>query len=510
MEIRLLLVDDEDLTREGLLHYVDWSSLGISHVKAASNGIQALKIVMDFKPDILLTDIRMPHMTGIELAHEVRRLSPACHILFISGYAEKEYLKSAITLKVDAYIDKPATPDNVSLAVAKTAEAIGREREKSRKDMLLTRNLGRAEDIVRDRIALILIQEQIDWKKFHEDFIPSYFSWKSGQTCYAVCLHCDLPNFPSYPYADCPGIREYWKKEGIFSDTEYFSGIIEHLCVFFLVMVKSSEQLQDAVWRLQQYINREYEQESTAVIGPPVPSFENLTDSYHSAVSEMTCVCFYEDRPRLTLLSSNFVHKPAPARLFSEKPVALESYVTLLNTIASERFTNIDYISQKLYELYLLIVQKNTGTPVYSLDDFCSQSLPRLRRNIAMQISESLIPSGHEDYEPKIRQAIQYILLNYGDEKLSIKMIADQVELSQNYFCTLFKKNCGMTVNDFIIKVRIDRARYLLKNTNLKLYEISGQIGIPDANYLNILFKKICHMTPSQYRREAYAKDESC
>ena len=82
-------------------------------------------------------------------------------------------------------------------------------------------------------------------------------------------------------------------------------------------------------------------------------------------------------------------------------------------------------------------------------------------------------------------------------------MIADQVELSQNYFCTLFKKNCGMTVNDFIVKVRIDKARYLLKNTNLKLYEISRQIGIPDANYLNILFKKTCHMTPSQYRREA-------
>ncbi len=145
MEIRLLLVDDEDLTREGLLHYVEWGNLGITHIKAASNGIQALKIAADFEPDILLTDIRMPHMSGIELAHEIRKRAPSCHILFISGYAEKEYLKSAITLKVDAYIDKPATPDNVSLAVARTAEAINREREKSRLDMLRTRNLGRAE-----------------------------------------------------------------------------------------------------------------------------------------------------------------------------------------------------------------------------------------------------------------------------------------------------------------------------------------------------------------------------
>ena len=77
MEIRLLLVDDEDLTREGLLHYVEWGNLGITHIKAASNGIQALKIAVDFEPDILLTDIRMPHMSGIELAHEVRKRSPS-------------------------------------------------------------------------------------------------------------------------------------------------------------------------------------------------------------------------------------------------------------------------------------------------------------------------------------------------------------------------------------------------------------------------------------------------
>lgn len=121
-------------------------------------------------------------------------------------------------------------------------------------------------------------------------------------------------------------------------------------------------------------------------------------------------------------------------------------------------------------------------------DDFLGHSLPRLRLYMDRQISENLLPAKQTEYDPKIRQAIQYISQNYGNEKLSIKMGADQVELSQNYFCTLFKKNCGMTVNDFIVKVRIDKAKYLLKNTNLKLYEISQQIGIPDANYFNILF----------------------
>ena len=103
--MKLLLVDDEELTRNGLLNHIDWNSLGISEIRAASNGQQALELFSSFSPDILLTDIKMPHVSGIELARQIRRDGYLCKIIFISGYAEKEYLKSAIDLKVEAYID---------------------------------------------------------------------------------------------------------------------------------------------------------------------------------------------------------------------------------------------------------------------------------------------------------------------------------------------------------------------------------------------------------------------
>ncbi len=88
MEIRLLLVDDEDLTREGLLHYVEWGNLGITHIKAASNGIQALKIASEFEPDILLTDIRMPHMSGILPTKSESTFPPA--IFYLSAAMRKK------------------------------------------------------------------------------------------------------------------------------------------------------------------------------------------------------------------------------------------------------------------------------------------------------------------------------------------------------------------------------------------------------------------------------------
>ena len=107
MEIRLLLVDDEDLTREGLLHYVEWGNLGITHIKAASNGIQALKIASEFEPDILLTDIRMPHMSGIELARAVREIRPNIQIAFLSGFDDFTYAQQAIQYNIISYLLKP-------------------------------------------------------------------------------------------------------------------------------------------------------------------------------------------------------------------------------------------------------------------------------------------------------------------------------------------------------------------------------------------------------------------
>lgn len=95
---KLLFAEDETATREGILACIDWKSLGIGEVKAYKNGMLAYEAAKEWTPDILLTDIRMPRMDGIELCHKIRELNPSCSILMISGYSEVDYLKSAIKL----------------------------------------------------------------------------------------------------------------------------------------------------------------------------------------------------------------------------------------------------------------------------------------------------------------------------------------------------------------------------------------------------------------------------
>lgn len=104
---RLLFAEDEKATREGILASINWKELGICEVKAAPNGAAAMEMLKDFTPDILLTDIKMPKMNGIELATQIRKTFPDCSILLISGYSDREYLKSAIYLKAVDFVDKP-------------------------------------------------------------------------------------------------------------------------------------------------------------------------------------------------------------------------------------------------------------------------------------------------------------------------------------------------------------------------------------------------------------------
>jgi two-component system response regulator YesN len=104
---KLLLVDDETATREGILKNIDWQEIGIGEVRDAKSGVQALNIAREFIPDILLTDIKMPKMNGITLSHHVREINPDCSILIMSGYSETDYLKSAIRLSAINFVDKP-------------------------------------------------------------------------------------------------------------------------------------------------------------------------------------------------------------------------------------------------------------------------------------------------------------------------------------------------------------------------------------------------------------------
>jgi len=118
---KLLLVDDESVTRRGLLRSVPWAALGVSEIREARDGVEALRLTRQFRPDIVVTDVRMPRLNGIDLAIEIRKQLPAVKLIFISGYSDKEYLRSAIRLGAVDYVEKPINLEEFTQAIRQAA-----------------------------------------------------------------------------------------------------------------------------------------------------------------------------------------------------------------------------------------------------------------------------------------------------------------------------------------------------------------------------------------------------
>ena len=134
MAIKILIADDEMTVRKRIIKHIDWDSLSISEIREAEDGINALSVCRDFTPDILLTDVRMPRMDGIVLAKELRKQNPRLKIVFISGYADKEYLLGAIELQATNYVEKPLNLQVLFLALKHSCDAI-RDQDRHAKEL---------------------------------------------------------------------------------------------------------------------------------------------------------------------------------------------------------------------------------------------------------------------------------------------------------------------------------------------------------------------------------------
>ena len=151
--IKLLIVDDERTIRNGLAHYIEWEKLGVGRVDSAASAQEALALCEKVPPDIVLSDIRMGGMGGVEMCTQIHERYPACRIIFVSGYADKEYLKAAISLGAVDYIEKPVRPDLLMAAVRKAIAACEEQRRKALEDEAVAQSQGMLGQIVLRALA---------------------------------------------------------------------------------------------------------------------------------------------------------------------------------------------------------------------------------------------------------------------------------------------------------------------------------------------------------------------
>lgn len=515
--MKLLIVDDEKLTREGLSKSCNWKSLGINNIYEADDGINGLDNVKKYQPDILLTDVRMPRMDGIELAEKVQKLLPNCCIIFMSGYSDKKYLKAAIKLKAINYIEKPINSQEVKETIMEAIKNINMQ--KLNKHSI---------DIQKNEIISNLVHNL------------NYSNSKSNCTKYMKQFE-NLGLHVTYnTYFNSVLFKIIRANEGF--NLKY---IENYLVKYLNVNSKKIHQIHtlkqndffifhlfyniDTSFSHIQNILNQLALELSKLctfficIGKRVKGINKIYESYNSAVILLQNSFFHDMNRVLTYVNNDCSVSTIPDDIESRLSVSLnnkdeESTKLLLNDIYLKLKGNRKILPNIAKEFYykLFLKLEEAGLNIHeAVTDFHKENHSTLNtimncetlnelHHLLMNVVHKFFQESNNNSEENLTIVYikEYISKNYKDNRLSIKSISDFIRLSPSYVCTIFKNETYKTLNQYITEYRIEKAKNLLLDPRNKITDISFQVGYTDGNYFSKSFKKLVGSSPTEFREK--------
>lgn len=513
--MKLLIVDDEELTRTGLISAIDWKSLGIDQIIQADDGIHGLEQARLYKPEIILCDVRMPRMNGITMLERLEKLLPDSVPVFMSGYSDKEYLKAAIRLKAVSYIEKPLNPSEVSQAVREAADLYIQKRHSRRGEVLKSMETA-------SRLALLLTLPVLpDIQTARRLFGELGFTVNSST--FFISFIIRMNTFPELSalemfYQELSDFLEKRKINFIYTDKKH-----QNLLCFLFGQTEPSircfHEISDFICQRLSVLGR-----FSIAAGETVYGMAKAYQSYASAVILLQSSFFFPENTLLTPDRLNQSTKSSP-ELVSASPESEfadslssglpESAFVLLDQL-QEYFTENTKVFQNAvkdlyYKLFLTLDKarkQNLQTddvyaePIAEIIDRCF-TFSELHQTLCRQTEDFLEHAGNQTHEnPTIHMIKSYIGKHYMDETLSVKDISEHVFLSASYVCTFFKNETGHTLNQYLTEYRMEKAKQLLKDSRYRISDISSRVGYSDGNYFGKSFRKYSGLSPSEYREK--------
>lgn len=521
--LKLMIVDDEKRTRAGLRACIPWEECGIGEIREADDGSVALEIALTFEPDIILSDVRMPTMTGIELSRLVQEKLPRCKFIFISGYSDKEYLKAAIKLKAVSYIEKPIHVPELEECVRAVVETCFQENEKLRGEAEATAKLQSSVELLQSDLAVQLSERAFDPEGFARLLAVSGAKLPFDDKYVSVLFQAP----PEYRECLDAAVREAYEAARLAS----IAGRRDDRHLVTLVRLTSPadrQAIRQAVLRAVRVCEERIGPQAADPIAAGIGFVaEGLANARGSAVSAQLAL----EKARflgIGLVSSQD-DKPAASspepRESWEEPFAEaiarsdESVFRLIEKLGRELRTqgvSADAARTLIYKL-LLRLTREAGTLFLGrfLEQRKEEQLWRratgagtLRELTALLEAETReLYAAMRDAGTKSRivhETIRYIQQHYSNGDLTIGDIAHALGLTPAYLSMLFKRDTGRTINDYCNEYRIEQAKKLLADRQTKLIEVASATGYNDAKYFAKSFKRMTGITPSEYRESFY------
>ena len=515
----LYLVDDEKNIRESIKTYIPWGEFGVTQVITAKNGMEALEKMQLSTPDVLLSDIRMPKMNGIEFATKVKEFYPDCIILFLSGYADKEYLKSAIQLEAFQYIEKPIDINSLQSILAEAVSKKKRIQQTSEHLIRLEQSHLENRHLIRQNLINLMISTD--------------FNELTRQDKEAQIMLSQLPSrhfTVAYMKINWPKPLEeadlYETKNRFLKITSTENWIDTALIGFnadddLIILFHGDNAASQITTQLNQLTEQLDILFSYSIgLSQLKTGFHDFKQAYTEAKTSSAYQFYYGTHQMIEYsltfstpyeLSEAFVSKYKEALKAPERTEVLQ----IIDKIHSEilvKKPGISYVKAAYTNLFNLLDQEARRTNNAILNFMKNEQIIREidRTFLLKDMQEFLYQTLASFYDDqvqigssnhRIKEIVQYIKKNISNTQLSVNTIAEAFELSQAYLCSYFKKETNYTINQYITNLRIEHSKYLLAYSNEKIYDIAVKVGFCDTNYFSALFKKQVGLTPLEFRK---------
>ncbi|MBE1440657.1 response regulator [Paenibacillus sp. OAS669] len=532
---KLVIIDDDQIILRGLTGSIPWQRHGIEVAATAMDGEEGLEAVEKHRPHIVITDIRMPFMDGLEFTETVKANYPDTKIILMTSYDEFEFAQKALKLKVYDFVLKPVENDKLLEIALRAAEEWEQEQSLAKKVMEGIPFLKQRfyENLLRGKYKQEEIENELRFLELKlegrvytvilliaDDYFETGSKNRFGQELLKYCIQNVAMEVLASEAHNAGGVN---------------SLVFEYMEDEIAIVYCSDEEEQTAERRalqtaelIRQHVETYLKTTITVGIGSMTTELSCIAGAYREAkaatefrhLTGTNQVWTYRD----TQIKSEESTVPAMAEGW-EANLALKSKLGL----EQEAMQILEAIEQDivgkqpmtLERLRLLCIEivfvianafQDWSEPPYAKEavEEMFQELHQLRtakemferiREFLAGITATVNDRRSRQQQQMVDQAIAFIQRHYMQEGLSLQDVADHVHLSTNYLSMIFKKEAGINFSDFLTETRMKNAIRLLRSEELKTYEVAQQVGYSNPQYFSVIFKKFTGKTPSEFKQ---------
>lgn len=519
MSVKVLIVDDEKLERVLINNSVEWERNGLEVIGEASNGEEALEFFDMNQPDLILTDINMPFMDGVTFAQRIRERSENCHIIMLTGYREFEYARKAVALGVDEFLVKPINAKEVTRAAVASREKIEQEWGTNREMAHLQQEALDNQMLLRDAFLQRLLEHRVEEEEAthklqmfqltkllepcicvsvnlrvdeggqKQEYCMRIIEWSREHTTAMVCFRHYLNHVILFygasdaaqiagemqallaemkVWTDCVatvGISE--EKQGLMGLAEAYGQTQK---VNALGMISGGKRLwnykdyEKIRNRRKQMVEMNWKDLEIAMTGGSRERVEECVDAYTRELDAAG----------------------APEEIYL-KIMAIEIAERMAGVLARQGKSVSDVVGEQQY--YRMVAEIDS---VAAMQTFLKEVAGRI-----LEQTEGLRTKKGNALVANVKVFVEQ---NLGNPELSLRLVAQELYMNGSYLSRVFKQEVGESLIEYITRKRIEKSMQLMDETGMKAYEIAEQVGIKDAHYFSICFKKYVGVTVKEYK----------